>query len=379
MTVTAGAEVDLDKKINQAMKALDLASHPDTPPEEADAARKFAAQIMDRYDILESMLDKARPAERVEPILKRIPVRPFGNKVVDSDIGYRMTELLQLLAGHCHVRLRFDWMHEELEIEGGETMKYYTAAAVGYPNDIRYLEVLYAQLRLHIISNLAARWNKNESLAENTVRLHEAGVGYDEIADLAFAAGFADYDAGEKVLVGYRKRGYTPMYERPRAKGVKAKLMRVYDAYCKENGRQKIMTPNPDNYRRFFLSGYVSTIRRRVWTMNEQRRETMREVDLETGSDGGSAIALRDRVDVVNEAFYNFYPDERPQPAVKVVAAPASKAKTRRRGGGPGSRGGRVPRDTTNYTALSAGSTVAKTADLSGGRNHLNGKKALGS
>lgn len=367
MTITTTvSEVKLNKILGKILKLTERAEHPDTPAEEAESCRARAQKYIIDYDVQEQWLADAKPLERQVPVMKTVPVYPAGGDL--GDVTYTMTDLFGVLARHCGVRVETSYRHEEIELEEGKTEKYRTFRVVGFDSDIRYLEILFASLRLHIATNLAPVWSTRESIAENVTRLHEAGVGYPAIADMAVKAGYVEYDRGQ-MLWGARKRyGIND-------KSVTAKLMRVYDRYCKDKGRDKILVQAPRNYRMWFLHGYTNMIRVRVNTMAELKRQHLKDLDVEHGKESGSsAIALRDRGEVVDEAFFNFFPELRPSPE----PAPAAAFKARR--GGPGSRGGRGrsgPR--YNSGAVSAGSTVAKTADLSGGRNNLNGgRKAIG-
>lgn len=367
MTVIDIGQSKLDKVIAQIIKLTDMANHPDTLPAEADLARAKAESMLVRYNVEEAWLEKVRPAERQVPVMKQVPIYPYSSGML-GDTTYMFSDLFQVLARHCGVKVNDATVFDTIELDDGETMKYRMFRVVGYESDVRYLEVLFASLRLHISTNISPQWNANESLEENVARLHEAGVGYPRMAELAVKAGYPQFNRGRMI--------YTPKARRMVGeldKSATAKLMRVYDKYCRRTGRRKTLVHSPANYRTWFLSGYTNMIRARVKAMQEMKANTLQTIDQESGNEGGAELALRDRGDVVDEAFYNFFPELRPS----TEPLPPAAFKTKRRRGGPGSRGGRVRGMAYNDAAVAAGSRVAKTADLSGGRNNIGTRKAL--
>jgi hypothetical protein len=390
MTITTTAtEANLDKIISKILKLTTLAERDDTPPAEADNARARAEKMITDYNVQAQWLADARPLERVIPVLKTIPIYPHRSAEL-GDATAALSELFTVLARHCGVRIYNIIKVEDVETEDGKTEKYRVMQVVGFESDIRYLEVLFASLRLHVASKIAPVWLDRESLAENVTRLHEAGIDYGRIASMAVAKGFTEYDRGELVQEwvegrwvdsgtwrrdGHWKEGYYKKWY-ANDKAVKGKLMRVYDRYCKETGREKVLVTAPANYRMWFMHGFTGIIRQRVNTMSEIRNQSLVDMDKEHGrSEGSAALALRDRGDVVDEAFYNFFPDMRPS----TEPATAAQFKTKGRARGRGSRGGGFRQVAYNTSAVSAGRTVGATVDLSGGRNNLKGtRKEIG-
>ena len=301
---------------------------------EADACRQMADALMLKHAIEEIGQQQARPlTDQVKPIIITIELGQ------DSDITGYINWLVIQLAQHCRCRVRqyTKWTHDN-----GWQSKIY-----GYESDVRYFELLYTTIRLHMLGVLLPRVQTQESLEDNAYRLHNSGYNWLQIAEMY---GWKKYHwtFAQKAYEGtippndmktpywHKDHGWQP------ATQVGSRIKRAYHRACAERGEpvQKIAANGTATYRKSAADGYVITIGRRLG-------------EIQKGRTAGSELILRSAADMIDKLFRDDNPDlfKAPEP----VDPKAKKPRVRRN---------RVRPAPYHPDAYSRGAAHARTADL---------------
>jgi len=165
-----------------------------------------------------------------------------------------------------------------------------TIPVFGLEDDIDYLDMLFTNLFLQMMSKLRPKYDPDKSLGFNVYNAKEAGMTY---KDIAIWAGHPEWIK----IKGYGKRG-KPQYEYD---GIMIRSMRKF---AKENGLSTHQEVNLENYLEDYCSGFTSSVILKLQAMREDQGQ----------DSGGMAIAIRDMYDVAREAMFTDFPDQRPHP-----------------------------------------------------------------
>lgn len=329
---------NLDATLRRIRGLLDKASHPGTPEAEADVSRAHAEKLMIKFAIEEAALDASRPAAaRMVP--EKIKIEICRG---DNPIAKQLGSLISYIASHCRCRVIFTNYCGQWAPAGQMS-----ADAVGYPSDLRYLELLFTTLMLDMTSHVEPEVDPAKSFDANVHLLHESGVKWVRIATLMNRA-YEEYQAnsteidGEEVAPKWRKA----VRESKKQPGVLVpwpdghRLINAYRRHCELIGEEPRAIVSPVSYQRNFAEGYVNRVATRLWKMREAAPTI-----------AGTALALRS--DVVDAAYEEFFPNSK---SIKHKQQAAWDENAQRRGREAGDK-----------------------ADLSGGRNKTSdgSRKAL--
>lgn len=164
--------MDLGNVLNKVHKLIAVAEHDGTPVDEAQAARLMADKLMLDYAIEQAMLDSTRPvSERTKPGTVEVPLVP------DPELMGYVEYLVKQVALHCSCRVRSysNYNYEE---------HVWYAKVYGFESDLRYFEILYTTLRLHMVGALRPGIDYSASIETNSYALHAAGYNWYDIAKL---------------------------------------------------------------------------------------------------------------------------------------------------------------------------------------------------
>lgn len=317
---------------------------------EADAARTMADALMLQYQITEVTAERESGTIQSKPMILTVNIGP------DSEITGYFTYLMQEIAKHCRCRVRpyTSWTGDG-----------WNAKVYGFESDVRYFDLLYTTIRLHMLGVLLPRVDRSESLEDNAYRLHNSGYNWLQIAEMygwrkwqwRFSGG--NGTAPEGMKVPYFRTGSDGVIEYQPATQVGSRIKRAYHRACAVRGEsvQKIAANGTITYRKSAADGYVAMIARRLRKMASER-------------DSGAALILRSRIDDLNALFRQDNPDLFPDPAAQ--AEEPSNAK------------GRKPRRVVyktmrvNSEAYMRGARHAESADLNGSARMGGQREALG-
>lgn len=296
---------NLESVMAKVRKALALAQHPDTPPREAAQAQAMADALMLKYAIDSITADAGKPPEqRSKAIMRRIDIgQPF-----DGD--YYIRQLAHELARHTRCKVR-------IALEFNEGYGWY-AKLYGFESDVLYFEMMFANLRLHMLGVLLPKYDKSSSVEDNCYRLHNLGYNWLEIAELDGwhkMSSIEDGYYGIKVPYKHEDGRAEP------ATKVGSHYKRAYLRAVAERGEQhqKIPAGGSKTFRESAASGYSSRIGQRL-----------REV--EGGRGVGTAVILRSRMQDIEDLFREDNPDLfTKRPAIPTTEPPARVRKVRQR------------------------------------------------
>jgi len=273
MSTPTTPSANLDAKLAQVRKLINLAEHPGTPEHEASAARLKADAIMFEHGIEQATLRNALPPEaRVKPITITVDLGT-GDAYL---LGF---SLISKVAEHCRCYLRTAYVRSDDYRSGG-----YVAHVYGYEADVRYAELLFTTLRLHMLGAVRPEIEANLTLDENAYRLHNAGYNWLEIGE-KYGWRKVGYhwnrEAGKVIEVAYRIPADNPqrdnrklMADRPDEDGyvyvphttLGGHFKRAYYRATEARGEQgkKLAAGGTDGYRADAASGYLIRIGERL-------------------------------------------------------------------------------------------------------------------
>lgn len=255
---------ELNKVLERVRNLIAKAESTDSD-HEAQALRERADSMMLEYAITEAELDATRPAEqRVRPEKLVIDICESASMFA----RYHIT-LINLLADHCRCTIIFHNAYGKY----GRTQ----VSAVGFPSDLRYLELMYTAVYLHMSGEIEPKPDPAKSFGENCYVLHAAGISWRRIVFLTIPES-RDYLADVEV----------------RNAGGRCKT--AYRRYCAEIGEQPVRINSPVSYQRNFCEAYVGRIAGRLYQMRQ--------------SQSGIGTSLVLRMEDVQKTFEEMFPPE---------------------------------------------------------------------
>jgi len=237
-------------------------------PEEAASAQAMADAIMLKFAIDEAMLAATAGAAKAIPEVISILVPNPEN--LDGYFG----SVIRRLAEHtrCQIRMytKFDYSESQ-----------WACKVYGWQSDVRYFEVLYTQIMLHMSGVLAPKWDNNVSFDENCYLLHNAGMNWLQIAQLQ----------------GWKKDKHGWPFDDPRSEGNNERWYRLdpdtfelleeatnwqlggrrkaaakrWGKSLGEHQHQVIAAGGTANYRKSAAQGYINELHKRLRRVEEQR------------------------------------------------------------------------------------------------------------
>lgn len=228
--------MDQNKVLARVRLLLERAHHPSTPETETKACEEKANKLMVEYAIEQADLDAVRPAaNRAKPETLTVVMCGRGSPFVDQ-----LYALSGALLDFCRVRGVYT---------GLQYVKYQDVrmTVIGYPADLRYFEMLYTSLLLHMLSNLEPKPDPNKTFDENVYILHEAGVSYRKQVHALFPD--------------------IPKWDDATIKRMGGRCKSAYRRWCKKLGEEPRAIAAPITYQRNFAIGYVHRISVRLWEM----------------------------------------------------------------------------------------------------------------
>lgn len=169
-----------------------------------------------------------------------------------------------------------------------------TIPVFGLEDDIDYLDMLFTNLFLQMMSKVKPKYDPDKSLGYNVYNAKEAGMKYH---DIAIWAGHPEW-IKEVRRWDNRKGDY--VYKRE-YDGIMIRSMRKF---AKENGLEVHKEISLKYYLEDYCSAFVSSVNLKLTAMREDQGQ----------SEGSMAIALRDMRDLARDAMFDDFPDLAPHP-----------------------------------------------------------------
>lgn len=284
-------------KMLERVRALLAKAESTTFPEEADAFRAKADELMTRYSIELWQVEMAQEGtqRRVVPEVRWFDWSWWNRK---ADL-YRsaLHEVFGDLAVHCRCRMVYakqEWRDGSLRFP-----------VVGLPQDLDYMDLLFTHLMLDLIKKVDPQPEPAREVVAEGYRLRMSGLDWMEITRRMIAVGMVeDPEPG----ASWRREGGWK-HRHPERYRLSERIGGQVRRYAKENGLDE-RWPHVKTFRRNFADGYSTEVGRRLRAM---RRDSEASYDADHAA-GSMALAVRDIAEVVREQVYVIWPDLRPHP-----------------------------------------------------------------
>jgi Protein of unknown function (DUF2786) len=275
--------MNLDVIIDKIGKLLNKAeSLGDTP--EAASFRAKAEEWMREYRVEQEHLLADDPMA-VAPVLVTMDLCPSASRFL-NDYWY----LMYLIADHVGIKVKHAFGRDEITRD-----RVLQAAMVGYEGDIRYAQYLFSAARLVFAAKLEPHVDAKLSDEENVYRLRSSGLPRNRVANLLWGASVGSDGAAAHARVG-----------------------KLYKSECARRGETPALDGreiNAKTYQAVYARQFGDTFGRRL----REARDAADSI--------GGAIMLHGRSERVQEAFWDFFPEERPSDAPAVEETKPTKAR----------------------------------------------------
>jgi hypothetical protein len=248
---------------------------------EALACRTKADEMMQKYAVEEWQTMRAAPIQ-TKPERIKIDIGEEDNMFLTE-----MATLVNVVAQFC--KCSSVWMNGSA-YKAGNKQEY--CWVYGYESDLRYFEMLFTTLFLHMGGAIFPKPDPAKTLGVNAYELHNAGLNW---FDIAKAYGW--YKVPSRP--GEAENMYVNQNTGERLSWSKS-IGKIKNAYTKEiqhRGEQPLRIPpsGSETFRRNAAQGYLARIGQRL-----------REVAGARGS--GAELVLADKSDNINELIHEYHP-----------------------------------------------------------------------
>ena len=288
--------MELSSVLGKVRALIERAEHPDTPEHEAKACRERADKLMQKYAI-DEWQTKAKAPKSFKPDRVRINL---GQP--DSEFLSETATLCNEVASFCNCTSI--WMKGSGVKWGDYTREEYSWV-YGYESDLRYFELLFTTLYLHMSGAIFPKPDLTKSIGENAYELRNAGLNWIEIAKAYGWREVPRWDGEPKnVYVNDNVPGVPKRVGWSQAVG---QYERAYRKVIKAKGEQIVRIP-PNGARTYRLNaaqGYLHRISQRLRMVKSQRGT-------------GTEIMLRDKTQNINALIAEMHPELSTNQARKV-------------------------------------------------------------
>lgn len=300
---------DRKAKMLERVRALLAKANGTNFPEEADAFRAKADELMTAYAIEQWQVDAAQEGVQGRPQPERRDV-DFG-WYSGTPFRDQLWWIYQDLSEHCRCKAVAD------KIFGYRENR--RIPVLGLPADLDYLDMLFTSIMFDFARKVDPKPDPERlSYEENLAMLKEAGLGWPEITRLMVNAGMLEYkvttedDRYHGGMMGEGGKVIYPQKDIRKPWLVRknyAKPAHDYRNWCKKTGRPQSYTDHR-TYRRNFADGYYQALSMRL---REMRRKQRNAYDAEHEA-GGMELVMRDIKHVINDLLWAEFPDLAPHP-----------------------------------------------------------------
>lgn len=289
--------MDLDNILSKVRGLIAKAEHPDTLPQEAEACRSKADAMMLKYAIDQATLRDSQPAaEQIRPAKIKVSVCEAGSAYEEQ-----FCTLVSVVCEHTRTKAVFhaaqadadlvrkwrDWYGKSLQVE---------ASVYGFESDLKFFEILYTTLLLHMSNGIDPRPDASLSDEKNTYNLHLAGYNWLDIARMYYRLGHEYGWDGNKDT--YMRFG--------------SYWKRCYKREIRNRGEEFVHHPARFTaearleWRMNFAQSYVATVNNRL-------------VRVRLGRDSGGSLVLMSAMDAINDMIAADFPDAKTMESAKRI------------------------------------------------------------
>jgi Protein of unknown function (DUF2786) len=223
---------------------------------EALALREKANGMMDQYGLEEWELLKEAPTG-FKPTRIKVDIGEAGNPFLGET-----SALVNTVSRFC--KCSSVWMKGS----GYKGVREEYCYVYGYESDLRYFELLFTTIYLHMAETIFPKPDPNLSLGENAYELHNAGLNW---FDIAQAYGWAECPSfpGEPKLMYFNKS----TGERESWGKSIGRIKSAYTAEIKARGEAPLRIPpsGSETFRRNAVQGYLHRIAQRLAMITDKR------------------------------------------------------------------------------------------------------------
>lgn len=282
-----------EEKVLQRVRALIAKAQSTEFEEERITFMAKADELMEKYTI-----DRAMAMQKDDPNVRLVVRRNMDvswwrdMKDIDRDSRNEIYWLWQACVRHCRcVTPGFGEITYGFHEDGRRNWEEMSIPVFGTENDLNYLDMLFTDLFLQMMSKVKPKYDPNLEIGANVRLAKEAGMTWDQILDWSGLRGTA---LGKRLLPAYRK-------------------------YCEAHGLPQVKI-NPKTYQWSFVSGFTAMIRTRLQEMRRQREGA-------PGTGESTALVLRDIQQQAQDAMWDDFPHLKPHPADCLCEACKASAK----------------------------------------------------
>jgi hypothetical protein len=273
--------MELSSVLRKVRALIERAEHPETPAPEAAQCRATADKLMEKYAVEEwEALKSGKTGLKPDKI--KIDIGEEGDPFLE-----KMAVLVNVVANHT--RCSSVWM-------SGSGRKGYRKEycwVYGYESDLRYFELLYTTLHLHMAGALLPAPDAALTMGENAYNFRQAGMnwietalawGYYEVARLDGEARnmYKNRETGDKRYTWHQSVG-------------KIKKAALAEYAARGETPPRIPPSAALNFRYNAINGYIARIGQRLREARAQRGV-------------GTEIVLRDRSQNIAAAIAEDFP-----------------------------------------------------------------------
>lgn len=285
------------KKLAQIRKLLAKADG-GTTPEEAQSLREKADALMAQFAV-EAWEIKGHDDDRRRPDPISRPMDFNWYVEFADDHRSQMFSMFLDVAAHCRCVV-VNWKGYHTSFDRATNEYKAEIIVVGLPADLDYMDLMFTNLLREVSNGLEPKPDPRRPMIENLVRMKEAGMQWQRIADLLAEAGqLSQHEIGGKVH--------------------NLDLAGKYTRYCKEHDRPRLKVA-PRVYQRSYMYGFADTIYYRLADMRKLQEQGTFMDDLKSATDNhGAALVLQDIRQMVKRKAEEMFP--RPEAKVSGRAA----------------------------------------------------------
>jgi hypothetical protein len=247
---------------------------------EAMACRSRADAMMQKYAVEEWQAYQKAPQTELKPTRIKIDLGEHDNPFLTE-----IATLVNVISRFC--KCSSIWMTGS---GYGDTLEY--AWVYGYESDLRYFEMLFTSIHLHMVGAIFPKPDPAKTLRQNAFELHNAGLNWFDIAKAYGWFQVPPYPSEPKNMYVNKNTGARETWARS--------IGRIKQAYGDECASRDVVPmripPNgSETFRRNAASGYLARISQRLKEIAGQR-----------GS--GTELVLADKSQNINAALADDFP-----------------------------------------------------------------------
>lgn len=256
-------------------------------PEEAEAFRAKANQLMTQFAIDQWMVDEAQGGVNARP-KPEVRMMDFG-WWYDSDHYSALWSMFLSVAHHCRC------------VVASRGQDYKQMPVIGIPSDLDYFDMLFTHLMLQMGRQLEPKPDPSKPMGENAYTLRVAGTNRVRVIKMLAEIDQLG-DEAKEAFAAIAHRGRWGKLDPKLEKKLRVKVRVASERHAKDHGLDDTTSVTPKVWQRSFAIGFAHEV--------SDRLLAMREAEQRRNSDGpGVSLALRDIRQMAVELYDETWPN----------------------------------------------------------------------